>query len=834
MPFVGASENSTSSTEVSLGHIFDYYDDTSYDYVTSESHEYTSQWGSSTSSYRYAFYIPDTLRTVTITKQTNIPHAAFMNCDLLTTITIPNNVESIGGYAFYNCKALSKLNGTEIGTFNIPQSVTRIEKHAFRNCLEATQVSLSNNVTLIDEYAFAGCAAIVQFNSNTLSELKVPTSCITIGTNAFNGLAIITNIIVPNTVETIGSSAFRGCSSIKSMTLPFVGKSEYCTSTGCMTFGYIFGYYDDTTYDNLTSTHSYTSQYTSDSSSYKYMYYIPKTLETVVITKQTNIPYAAFMNCDLITSITLPDNTISIGGYAFYNCKKLSSLNSSEVGEINIPSYVTAVEKYTFYNCIEISDVSLSNKVTAINDYAFYGCSAIVKVNSSTLGELIIPASCEKIGESAFYGLSSITSLKVSDMVSSIGAAAFGKMTTLQEMTVPFIGNKNKTSANTYQYPLGYFFGTSSYSGGTSTKQYYYGSSTTSTTYSTYYIPTTLTKVVVTIGDLNYGAFYSCSKITSITVNENAVVNAEALHSCSATLGYASYTTPNYAWDGRTIATGYHSGSGTLNDPYIIANGDELAFFAQQVNEGVTYEGVYFKLSYDISLGNYEFGAIGTDSSYFKGVFDGNGHTISGLAINSNQQYVGLFSQTSGTIKNLGVYGTVTQTTETNLAAAGMLVGQLLNGGTISDCYTVGTLTSNSTYTIHCGGLVGYSKGTISSSYSSANVKATSSSLISYAGGLIGYLEGTVTNSVAYGDVYAKGSTDSYSRNGGFVGASSADATITNCYRNNAQVLTQNGVANTAYNELGNVGTISEILAFCKANWDNAKWNFVTMYPLFK
>ena len=91
-------------------------------------------------------------------------------------------------------------------------------------------------------------------------------------------------------------------------------------------------------------------------------------------------------------------------------------------------------------------------------------------------------------------------------MVSSIGAAAFGKMTTLQEMTVPFIGNKNKTSANTYQYPLGYFFGTSSYTGGTSTKQYYYGSSTTSTTYSTYYIPTSLTKVIVTMGDLNYGA----------------------------------------------------------------------------------------------------------------------------------------------------------------------------------------------------------------------------------------------------------------------------------------------------------------------------------------
>ena len=106
--------------------------------------------------------------------------------------------------------------------------------------------------------------------------------------------------------------------------------------------------------------------------------------------------------------------------------------------------------------------------------------------------------------------------------------------------------------------------------------------------------------------------------------------------------------------------------------------------------------------------------------------------------------------------------------------------------------------------------------------------------MISYAGGLIGYLEGTVTNSIAYGDVNAKGSTDSYSRNGGFVGSSSASATITNCYRSNAQVLTKNGTANTAYNELGTAGTMSEILNFCKENWDNAKWNFVTEYPLFK
>ena len=56
-------------------------------------------------------------------------------------------------------------------------------------------------------------------------------------------------------------------------------------------------------------------------------------------------------------------------------------------------------------------------------------------------------------------------------------------------------------------------------------------------------------------------------------------------------------------WDG-TIATSYNKGTGSESDPYIISNGKELAYLAQEVNKGTTYDGKYFKLTNNIHLNN--------------------------------------------------------------------------------------------------------------------------------------------------------------------------------------------------------------------------------------
>ena len=161
-------------------------------------------------------------------------------------------------------------------------------------------------------------------------------------------------------------------------------------------------------------------------------------------------------------------------------------------------------------------------------------------------------------------------------------------------------------------------------------------------------------------------------------------------------------------WDG-TAATGFASGSGTESDPYIIESAGQLAYLAKTVNNGITYQGKYIKLANDIELNDYnakcwilnavEWTAIGTEGNGFKGTFDGGGHTVSGIYIDTVNRYQGLFGYVySGTIKNIGV--------DDSYIKGGYDVGGVVvynYRGTVSKCYNKGRVTGSSSV----GGVVG-------------------------------------------------------------------------------------------------------------------------------
>ena len=118
-------------------------------------------------------------------------------------------------------------------------------------------------------------------------------------------------------------------------------------------------------------------------------------------------------------------------------------------------------------------------------------------------------------------------------------------------------------------------------------------------------------------------------------------------------------TTPSefYAqntWDGTTISTEFSWGEGTASNPYLISDGAELAYLANQVRSGNTYEGKYFQLVSDIDLGNNEWTPIGNTQASFMGVFDGAGHTIAYAKItvstlpNTTYESYGLFGSIGG------------------------------------------------------------------------------------------------------------------------------------------------------------------------------------------
>ena len=181
------------------------------------------------------------------------------------------------------------------------------------------------------------------------------------------------------------------------------------------------------------------------------------------------------------------------------------------------------------------------------------------------------------------------------------------------------------------------------------------------------------------------------------------------------------------AWDG-SVANSFEGGTGTQNDPYIIKTAAQLAYLAQNVNEGESYEGEYFKLVEDITLNSsdmfaydengiitgvaegktpYEWTPIGNwPSKSFSGVFDGNGHRVIGIYIPFNgDSYRALFGACSNaTVKNLGVANGYV----VGFDRVGGVIGYLCadyGDATVIDCYNSSVIIGED----NTGGVVGYS-----------------------------------------------------------------------------------------------------------------------------
>lgn len=189
--------------------------------------------------------------------------------------------------------------------------------------------------------------------------------------------------------------------------------------------------------------------------------------------------------------------------------------------------------------------------VTAIGNFEFntsgYSVDEGDRMNNefkNRITSITIPDSIKTIGSNAFNGFNSITEITIPNGVTRIGEGAFSGCSSLESITIPFVGAKaGVTSSDTYQYPFGYIFGTSSYTGGVATKQYYFGSSTSDTSDSTYYIPSSLKSVTVTGGNILRGAFQNCTELTSVTIPDSLTsMGSHAFYNCA---GLTSITIPN-------------------------------------------------------------------------------------------------------------------------------------------------------------------------------------------------------------------------------------------------------------------------------------------------
>ena len=195
---------------------------------------------------------------------------------------------------------------------------------------------------------------------------------------------------------------------------------------------------------------------------------------------------------------------------------------------------------------------------------------------------------------------------------------------------------------------------------------------------------------------------------------------------------------------------------------YTVTSADGLMNVAELVNGGKT--DINITLDKDIDLTGKEWTPIGTGySNKYTGTFDGGGHTIKGLTVTTNDQFVGLFGSIgyAGTVKNV-MMEDVQITSNRSSGFAGGVAGY--SDGTIENCSVSGSVSG----TVYVGGVVGAQwNGSITGCSSSATVKGTV-----YVGGVVGQTNGgaTLTACYATGNVIIEIAPTKNISGGGLVG----------------------------------------------------------------
>lgn len=270
--------------------------------------------------------LPDSVET--------IGDNAFSNCDKLTSVTLGSGLKSIGNYAFNYCSALSSIN--------IPEGVTFLGNSAFNNCTSLESINIPGSVNTIGNSAFWHCTA--------LEELTINSGVETIDVSAFNNCTSLTSVSIPGSVKTIGNSAFNGCTSLETLSL----------GSGVETIG-------SSAFQNCAKLKDFT---------------LPSGLKS--------IGDSAFNGCAALTKVDMPDSVTYLGAGAYQNCTSLTSATLSEkLSEMN---------NSVFAGCTGLTTVTLPDLVNNIGNYLFQGCSKLVSVYT---GDYI-----QFVGSSNFDGCS--------------------------------------------------------------------------------------------------------------------------------------------------------------------------------------------------------------------------------------------------------------------------------------------------------------------------------------------------------------------------------------------------------------------------------------------
>ena len=369
-----------------------------------------------------------TLTEYTVRKGTRvICHWAFSRCKSLTSLTLPSSLQSIGFCAFGGCSSLSSLT--------LPSSLQSIGNSAFFCCNSLSSLTFPSSLQSIGNGAFGGCSS--------LSSLTFPSSLQSIGYCAFSGCESLEDITLPKGLQYIGFAAFALCSSLKKIILPeelqtiiggaFNGCSSL-TSVICNSYYMVtenmlltsdgtkvISCWGKNRHQTIPNGVQYIDDYAFVGCSSLINLIFPDSLQLIV--------NGAFEYCNSLTSLTLPSSLQSIGKSAFRGCKSLSSLT--------LPSSLQSIGSGAFRGCTSLRSVIGNQFYKVIDQMLLSADGTQVIAYWGENSEVTIPEGVQSIGDGAFWGCSSLTSLTLPSSLQSIGEEAFDYCKSLSTLYIP-------------------------------------------------------------------------------------------------------------------------------------------------------------------------------------------------------------------------------------------------------------------------------------------------------------------------------------------------------------------------------------------------------------
>ena len=415
---------------------------------------------------------------------------------IITSVTIPNGVTTIGFSAFNGCIKLEKIkfssnldtvcenafNNTKwfnnqsnglvyVGKvaykykgdmprntkITVKSDTVSISESAFKDCANLTAILIPSSVKHIDKYAFYNCQGLTKLNFNDgieriendafgscekLTSVNFSETLKSIGAFAFVECKKLSEITIPQSVTSVGEYAFSGCENLASVTvsddLPYVGgrafeKTKWLNSQP-----------DGVVYIGK--------------SAYGYKGDMPKNTELSLKSGITNISGYAFYEEKNLTSVKIPETVSRIGNWAFLDCEGLKN--------VNIPDGVKRIESWTFSNCSSLTNITVPDSVTVLDGLAFSYCTNLKNIELSknlteigmgalshctSLETIDIPDSVIIMDNIAMAGCSELKSVNIGSNLKTVGGQVFAGCTSLEKVNVN-LNNKNYTSENGIWY----------------------------------------------------------------------------------------------------------------------------------------------------------------------------------------------------------------------------------------------------------------------------------------------------------------------------------------------------------------------------------------------